>query len=161
MMFLLDVNALLAMSYGAHVHNRRVLRWVSLLDVEHPHDRAILATCPITELGFVRIGSGKARYTESVDIARDDLEDLKASMDMMFIPDDLRMRHLPTWVRKSEQTTDGYLLALADSHGGSLATLDGFIPGSVFIPEENTGPLMVREASYFELASRSREIELR
>jgi predicted nucleic acid-binding protein len=158
--FLLDVNVLLAMRYDDHVHSARVDRWVSQLAVEHGRDRTIFATCPITELGFVRVSSGKAAYAESVDAARDDLEDLKSSMCMQFIPGDLPARHLPMWVRKSEQTTDGYLLALAKSHGGCLATLDRFIPGSLFIPEETSGPLMVWERTYSELLGASGGIEL-
>jgi predicted nucleic acid-binding protein len=90
--FLLDVNVLLAMRYGDHVHNERVNRWVSQLAAEHGRDRAIFTTCPITELGFVRVGSGKAAYAESVEAARDDLEDLKSSMGMPLIPDDLPSR---------------------------------------------------------------------
>ena len=151
MIFLLDVNVLLALSYEDHVHNARVRQWVVQLAAEHGDDGAIFATCPITELGFVRVGSGKAAYAESVDAARDDLEDLKSSMGMVFMPDRLPTRHLPMWVRKSEQTTDGYLLALAKSHDGCLATLDRSIPGSVFIPDETWGPLMVREPGYSEL----------
>jgi predicted nucleic acid-binding protein len=161
MIFLLDVNVLLAMRYGDHVHNARVRQWVSQLPADDRHDRTIFATCPITELGFLRVGSGKAAYAESVDAARDDLEDMKSSMGMLFIPDELPARHLPTWVRRSEQTTDGYLLALAKSHDGCLATMDRFIPGSVFIPEETSGPLRVREPTYSELLSGSRGIELR
>jgi hypothetical protein len=60
-------------------------------------------------------------------------------------PDDIHLRLLPAWVRKSEHTTDGYLLALAKSHGGRLATLDRFIPDAVFIPDDANGPLMVRD----------------
>jgi predicted nucleic acid-binding protein len=161
MIFLLDVNVLLAMRYADHVHSTRVDRWVSQLAAEHGHDSAIFATCPITELGFVRVGSGKAAYAECVDAARDDLEDLKSSMGMRFIPDDLPARHLPMWVRKWQQTTDGYLLALAKAHDGCLATLDRFIPGTVFIPEETSGPFMVREAGYSELLGASRGIDLR
>lgn len=155
MIFLLDVNVLLAMRYGVHVHNGRVNRWVSQLVAEHGLDGAIFATCPITELGFVRVGCGKAAYAECVDAAREDLEDLKATVGMLFIPGDLPARHLPTWVRRSEQTTDGYLLALAKAHDGCLATLDSFIPGALFIPEETSGPLMVREPPYSELVGAS------
>jgi uncharacterized protein len=161
LIFLLDVNVLLAMRYGDHVHNERVNRWVAQLAAEYGRDRAIFATCPITELGFVRVSSGKAAYAESVDAARADLEDLKASTGMLLIPDDLPSRHLPMWVRKSEQTTDGYLLALAKAHDGCLATLDRFIPGSVFIREETSGPLMVRESTYAELRGGPRGLELR
>jgi hypothetical protein len=49
--FLLDVNALLAMRYSVHVHNERVQQWVSQLPSDDGHDRTIFATCPITELG--------------------------------------------------------------------------------------------------------------
>jgi len=155
MMFLLDVNVLLAMSYADHVHSERVNRWVSQLDTQCGRDSTVFATCPITELGFVRVGSGKAAYAESVDAAREDLEDLKSSMGVVFVPGDLPARHLPEWVRKSEQTTDGYLLALAKAHDGSLATLDRFIPGAVLIPEETAGPLMVKEPTYAELRGTS------
>ena len=144
-MFLLDVNALLALNYTAHVHYERMHRWVAHLECEHGRDHASLATCPITELGFVRVGGGKAGYAIDVDAARGDLEHLKSSASMVFIPDDLSTRHLPVWARKPAQTTDGYLLALAKSHGMQLATLDRFIPDAVFIPEETAGPFMVRE----------------
>ena len=86
MIFLLDVNVLLAMRYGVHVHNERVQQWVSRLPADYGNDRTIFATCPITELGFVRVGSGKAAYAESLDAARDDLEKLKSRMGMLFIP---------------------------------------------------------------------------
>jgi toxin-antitoxin system PIN domain toxin len=145
MMFLLDVNALLAMSYKDHVHHARVDTWASQLLAEHEQDRVMFATCPITELGFVRVGSGPAGYAANVATARDDLQDLKSAENMLFIPADLHTRHLPPWVRKSAQTTDGYLLALAKSHGAHLATLDRFIPDAVLIPEETAAPLMVRD----------------
>ena len=50
----------------------------------------------------MRVGSGKAGYAESVDAARDDLEDLKSSMGMLFIPDNLATHHNPleSWVRR-------------------------------------------------------------
>jgi len=153
MMLLLDVNVLLAMKYTDHVHYERVDRWVSQLAAKRGQERVVFATCPITELGFVRVGSGKAGYAASVYIARDDLQDLKSSENMLFIPDDLHTHRLPAWVRKSAQTTDGYLLALARFHDGYLATLDRFIPDAVLIPEETNGPLMVRdEAAHSEWA---------
>ena len=147
MMFLLDVNALLAMRYTDHVHYTRVHTWASQLASERGHDDVVFATCPITELGFVRVGSGKAGYARNVDAARDDLQDLKSINNMLFIPDDVQTRHLPAWVRKSPQTIDGYLLALAKAHGGHLATLDRFIPGAMFVPEAAVAPLTVREES--------------
>jgi predicted nucleic acid-binding protein len=145
MMFLLDVNALLAMGYTSHVHHARVAMWTSQLEAERGSDDLVFATCPITELGFVRVGSGKAAYAPSVDTARTNLKTLKSAKNMLFIPDDLHAQDMPAWVRKSVQTTDGYLLALAKSHGGHLVTLDRFIPDAMLIPDETAGPLMVRD----------------
>ena len=147
MIVLLDVNVLLAMKYTTHVHYNRVDMWVSQLAAERRKDHVVFATCPITELGFVRVGSGKAGYAASVDTARADLQDLKSSENMLFIPDDLHAQHLPAWVSKSAETTDGYLLALAKSHGGHLATLDRFIPDAALIAEENAAPPMVGDSA--------------
>jgi predicted nucleic acid-binding protein len=144
--FLLDVNVLLAYRYPAHVHHSRARDWVSRLRTEPGLDDVVFATCPITELGFVRIGGGPAGLADSVETARADLRSLKESESMRFIPDDIPERDLPDWVRKPAQTTDGYLLALAKTHGGQLATLDRFIPSAVFIPDEAPAPLMVSEA---------------
>jgi hypothetical protein len=38
--------------------------------------------------------------------------------------------------------------------------MDRYIPGSVLIPEETSGPLMVRESTYSELLGASRGIQL-
>jgi predicted nucleic acid-binding protein len=145
MMFLLDVNALLAIQYPKHVHHARVRAWLSALHAERGQDDVVFATCPIIELGFVRVGSGPAGFAVSVDASRADLRELKSRENMLFIPDNIPARDLPDWVCKPAQTTDGYLLALAKSHCGHLATLDRFIPGAVFIPDETPAPLAVRE----------------
>jgi uncharacterized protein len=161
MMFLLDVNALLAMRYTDHIHYGRARSWASLQIAERGRDHVVFATCPITELGFVRVGSGKAGYAASLETARRDLQDLKSAENMLFIPADLHTRHFPPWVLKSAQTTDGYLLALAKSHGAHLATLDRFIPDALLIPEETAGPPIVRDeavhAEWANLMSGSRE----
>ncbi len=145
MMFLLDVNALLAIQYPKHVHHERVTTWISAMHAERGPDNVAFATCPITELGFVRVGSGAAGLAVSVDTARADLRALKSKENMLFIPDDIPARDLPAWVQKPAHTTDGYLLALAKTHGGHLATLHRFIPGAVLIPDETSAPLVVRE----------------
>ena len=113
MMCLLDVNALLAMQYQEHVHYARVNSWAAQLYGDREQGKIVFATCPITELGFVRIASGKAGHSASVDSARADLHTLKSRQKMLFIPDGIPACRLPAWVRKSAQTTDGYLLALS------------------------------------------------
>jgi hypothetical protein len=82
-----------------------------------------------------------------VTVARADLRSLKSSENMVFIPDDIPERDLPEWVRKPAHTTDGYLVALAKTHGGHLATLDESIPGAVLIPDGTPAPISVREAA--------------
>lgn len=145
MILLLDINVLLALRYGLHVHHTRVTDWATKLVIDEEPQTVVFATCPITELGFVRIASGKAGYAANVAAARGNLQALRHDHKMIFIPDDRPAHDFPDWVSRSDQTTDGYLLELARCHGGQLATLDRFIPGSLLIPEAPTRPMEVRE----------------
>jgi uncharacterized protein len=73
MMYLLDVNALLAYHYATHVHHARVRNWIYRQQDEIGRRNVTLATCAITELGFVRIAGQKAAaLAESVIAARAD-----------------------------------------------------------------------------------------
>jgi predicted nucleic acid-binding protein len=128
---LLDVNALLALAHGVHVHHARVARWVASLDPE-----CVLATCSITELGFVRIAP-QARLSPHVAGARELLSELRASVRPPFVRlvDDLGADALPVWADTPAATTDGHLTSLASKRGARLATLDRGIPGSLLIPE--------------------------
>lgn len=131
MTYLLDVNALLALAHAAHTRHGTMEGWVTQL---RRTDR--LATCAITELGFVRIAP-QARLSPNVAGAREHLAALKRSTRPSFVllADDLGAEALPAWVRTPPQTTDGHLLALAAAHSCRLATLDGGIPGAVLIGE--------------------------
>lgn len=130
MIYLLDVNALLALVHAAHVHHERTEHWVTGL---RRADR--LATCSITELGFVRVAP-QARLSPDVSAARDLLRLLVRSRRPKFVrlADSLGADSLPAWVRIPAQTTDGHLAALAAAHNARLATLDEGIPESVVIP---------------------------
>lgn len=136
MIFLLDVNALLALAHAAHVHHARTERWVAGLT---KRDR--LATCSITELGFVRVAP-QARLSPSVSAARVHLGLLTHATRPRFVrlTDDLGAEDLPSWVRMPTQTTDGHLVALAGSKGALLATLDEGIPQSTVIPAGGRPP---------------------
>jgi len=142
--YLLDVNVLIAMGYTWHVHHDRATRWFDNWDRSHPFDR--LATCSISELGFVRVASNKrSDMAKSVAAAREDLARFKEDWLTIFLGDPLGADHLPTWVTRAKQVTDGHLLSLAKAWGGQLVTLDAGIPGAILIPEQPTGPMMVRE----------------
>jgi predicted nucleic acid-binding protein len=130
MTFLLDVNALLAFGLNAHQFHSRVVRWLGA------QQRPIIATCSITELGFVRILSQVSAFGIAFPEATHLLLTLKRAQNtrISFLPDTHDISHLPNWVKTSKQTTDGHLLALAAAHGALLATFDEKIPGAFLIP---------------------------
>lgn len=134
MIFLLDVNVLLALGYTAHVHHTRVEYWLADRRDRCAPSEVKLATCPTTELGFIRVAFGPARLTPNVAEARSDLERPKLRERMLFFSDRVVGNALPGWVTKPAHTTDGHLLMLAKANGARLATLDRFIPDAELIP---------------------------
>jgi predicted nucleic acid-binding protein len=128
--YLLDVNALVAFGIVHHTFHDRMVAWIQARQF------ASLATCSITELGFVRVLAQTASYGLDVDGARALLPQLKNTpgLAITFINDDQDVTGLPVWVKTGRQTTDGHLMQLAQAHSVMLATLDGKIPGSFLIP---------------------------
>jgi toxin-antitoxin system PIN domain toxin len=122
--FLLDVNVLIALIDPAHVGHDAGHRW---FDSE---GKAAWATCPLTENGVIRI-VGHPKYpntpgsTASVAAIVSQLRSLSGHV---FWPDDISLvaaDHVDaTQVLTSAQVTDTYLLALAVAHGGRLVTFD-------------------------------------
>jgi hypothetical protein len=131
MIYLFDVNALVALGAEGHLFHRRVATW---LKSEHA---PVLATCAITELGFVRVVARVPDYGASVNEARLLLLRLKQSLVLpfRFISDDHGADDLPAWVKTPRQTTDGHLAELARANGALLATLDRGVPRAYLIPE--------------------------
>jgi uncharacterized protein len=135
MKYLLDVNALVALGFVEHEFYERVNAWVlGLGETGVPE----LATCSITETGFVRISAQVSRYGLTVSEARSVLLRLKRSraLKFTFIADDHDISQLPDWVSTPKQITDGHLAELARANGAVLATLDRKIPGAFLIPAE-------------------------
>jgi predicted nucleic acid-binding protein len=134
MRYLLDVNTLLALVVLEHEFHARVAKWVERLAASGVPE---LATCSITELGFVRVLGQAQQYGSSVGQARELLLKVKNGdgMRWMFIPDDHDISHLPRWVRTPKQTTDGHLAGLARANEAVLATLDRRIPRAFVIPQ--------------------------
>jgi predicted nucleic acid-binding protein len=127
---LFDVNALIALGYLQHEFSNRLAAWMG------SQHSLIVATCPITETGFVRVLSSNSRYGVTVEQARSFLISLITGNDLMlkFIPDDQDIARLPQWVRFPKQVTDGHLVQLAAAHSITLATFDERIPGAFLIP---------------------------
>lgn len=132
MTYLLDVNALVALGFFQHEFHGRMAAWVHASVAKGTFE---LATCSITELGFVRVLTQAPQYGFTVSQARDLLLRLKSAnvLTFRFLPDDHDISRLPTWVETAKQTTDGHLSQLARAKGAILATLDRRIPGALLI----------------------------
>lgn len=130
MRYLLDVNALVALGLRNHEFHDRVARWLQA--EKFPP----VATCSITELGFIRVLALASAYGLSIAEARTMLLRLKKSrvLEFNFIADDQDVSRLPAWITTAKQTTDGHLAQLAKSNDAMLATLDGGIRGANVIP---------------------------
>lgn len=131
MMYLLDVNALVALGFINHESHDRLASWVESQKLPN------LASCSITELGFVRVLAQAPAYGFTVTQARTLLLRLKETRTspLTFIPDEHDVSHLPAWVKAPKQITDGHLGRLASANGAVLATVDENIPGSYLIPK--------------------------
>lgn len=131
MKWLLDVNTLVALAHQGHADHLRVIRWfASLMD-----SGARMATCAITEVGFVRV-SIQAGFENNAPDASETLRGLKDSSRIPFdlIPDSLGADRLPSYVLGARQVTNGHLLELAKEFSMQLATLDKGVPGAYLIP---------------------------
>ena len=124
MTFLLDVNVLIALIDPAHVHHDIANRWFEA------EGRSDWATCPITQNGVLRV-VGNPRYGNHPGppaVVADVLTRLVALDGHSFWPDDVSLldKRLVDGSRllNAAHLTDTYLLALARSKAGRLATLD-------------------------------------
>jgi toxin-antitoxin system PIN domain toxin len=130
--WLLDVNTLIAALVAAHEHHERVTAWLSTLPAGDG-----LATCSITELGFVRVLNQAPHLRVPVKDSLRLLERFRGNRARKVVQfeDDRSAVELPRWVKSARHVTDGHLAGLAERHGGRLATLDAGIPKATVIPE--------------------------
>jgi len=122
--FLLDINVLIALIDPAHVQHDKAHAWFAA------KGKKAWATCPITENGVLRI-AGHPKYPNSPGSPAAVAGLLAALLELPghdFWPDDVSMfdRKCVNTERllDSAHLTDSYLLALARTHKGQLATLD-------------------------------------
>lgn len=124
MTFLLDVNVLIALIDQAHVAHSEAHAWFAA------RGQGDWATCPLTENGVIRI-VGNPRYPNapgSPAAVAEIVRKLCGLPGHLFWPDDFSLigsdRVDLARLLTSAQVTDTYLLALAQAHGGRLATFD-------------------------------------
>jgi toxin-antitoxin system PIN domain toxin len=134
---LLDVNVLIALFDADHVHHELAHDWFS----DHHADG--WATCPLTENGFVRVlshpvyGATVARPADLISR----LAQFCASPHHVFWQDDISLRDESLFNSRNlpghRKLTDIYLLGLAVSKRGRLATFDRTIPVSAVVAVTN------------------------
>jgi toxin-antitoxin system PIN domain toxin len=124
---LLDVNVLIALLDAAHVHHRQATAWLG------QHVRHGWASCPLTQIGCVRIMSQPAYPNRQPAAAV--LERLSAAASdrhHAFWQADVDLLGGPAidfaGVLTSRHVTDLYLLALAVQNRGRFVTFDRHVP---------------------------------
>ncbi|PWH06028.1 VapC toxin family PIN domain ribonuclease [Brachybacterium endophyticum] len=118
---LLDANMLIALMVAEHEHHGRAEMWFAGLGA-FVGDDAGFAVCPLTEGALVRFF---LRVGESARTATVALEQLRAHPRCRWWPDDVSYADVDmAELRAHRQATDVYLAALAERHGGILATFD-------------------------------------
>ena len=124
---LLDVNVLVALFNPDHIHHDAAHDWFA------DHRQHGWATCPLTELGLIRILSNPIYWpgAERCAAVTDRLRQFCASGHHQFWRDSLSLSDESfNWslIKGHRQVTDTYLLALAVKRGGALATFDRSVP---------------------------------
>jgi toxin-antitoxin system PIN domain toxin len=143
---LLDVNLLIALSWPQHVHHAKSHEWF------HAVGRKAWATCPLTQVAFIRISSNAKIITDAVS-PREAVEVLKKITEVSghhFWPDVIEPANAKVFTTTAfvghRQVTDAYLLALAQHHKGRLATFDKGIPELIQVKHERGEHITLLEA---------------
>lgn len=126
---LLDVNVLLALAWPTHIHHMTAHKWLAERQGEG------WATCPLTQLGFVRLAMQPA--VVKVPILFGDVMEALARMTAhgghRFWPLEGGLADLRDEIRARivghHQLADAVLLDLAIRHQGRLATFDRKVAG--------------------------------
>ncbi len=124
---LFDVNVLIALHDGQHVHHQVAVDWL-LANADQGW-----SSCPLTQNGCVRIMS-QPNYPNPMVLvdALDMLDSSCADASHSFWSDDISLLDASRLNRQRmhgfRQLTDVYLLALAVKHGGRFVTFDAKVP---------------------------------
>lgn len=122
---LLDLNILTALLWPAHEHHDVAHRWFAA------RGNARWATCPLTQLGFVRIVSNPAFSRDALSPAdalallAENLAHPRHEFWTDNLPVPAAVQAVEERLQGYRQLTDAYLLALAGRYKGVLATFDG------------------------------------
>jgi hypothetical protein len=121
---LLDVNVLIALLWPTHEHHDAAHRWFA------SRGKARWASCPLTEMAFVRIVSNPAFSSDALAPAEAIgllARNLAHPMHDFWADDLGLVEAVGAWAPRLQghrQLTDAYLLQLAQRHQGALASFD-------------------------------------
>jgi predicted nucleic acid-binding protein len=132
MSWLLDVNVVLASRWITHRGHHSARTWIDSVGTFY--------TCPLTELGFVRISLSVA-YRATWDDVQEALRNLQTRSNYRFLVDDIDGTACPQ--TDAKDTTDAHLVTLAKRHGLKLATLDATLVAQPWACGVASNPLMV------------------
>ncbi|WP_404298817.1 TA system VapC family ribonuclease toxin [Alicycliphilus denitrificans] len=141
MRVLLDVNVLIALLDGAHVHHQRATTWLTQ-NLHHGW-----ASCPLTQNGCLRIMAQPA-YPQALPLhaVAERLAQAMATPAHLFIADDYSLLEAGGlhWQRilGHRQVTDAYLLGLAVRHQCRFVSFDARVDLAV-VPGATAGHLCV------------------
>ncbi|CAN5334711.1 type II toxin-antitoxin system VapC family toxin [soil metagenome] len=134
--FLLDINVLIALTWPTHVHHAPSRQWFDR------NSRSGWVTCPITQLGFVRVSSNSRIIRDAVS-PREAITLLARLTDLpghRFWPDEFALSSTGAFASLAlvghRQVTDAYLLTLAQRRDAKLATLDRGIADLIADPRQ-------------------------
>jgi toxin-antitoxin system PIN domain toxin len=138
---LLDVNVLLALAWPTHIHHLAAHRWFA------ENHGVGWATCPLTQLGFLRLSMQPAVVKIPVlfgDVM-EALAQMTANGEHRFWPLETGLADVRDEIRARivghHQLNDAFLLDLAIRNQGRLATFDRKILGGLVPPDS-----LVRDA---------------
>lgn len=119
---LLDVNVLMALTWPSHPQFEVAETWF----LKHAKR---WATCPLTELGFIRLSSNRKIVPSAGDaaLAIEAMARTRKLRGHEFWPAALALSAIEEMagIQGHGQVTDAYLLSLAIHRGGRMATFDG------------------------------------
>ena len=108
-----DVNLLVASSVAQHVHHGSASKWVK--------KESGFATCPVTELGLLRVLMQLGTAPEDADAI---LGDIVTRHRARLVPADISATSISGLATGHRQTTDVYLVELARAHQLKVVTFD-------------------------------------
>ncbi|MBN1129794.1 MAG: VapC toxin family PIN domain ribonuclease [Chitinispirillaceae bacterium] len=123
MVYLLDINVLIALAWPSHIHHAAARKWFAQKGAKG------WATCPMTQCGFVRISANPKIIADAVSPheAHTMLSAMTSHKGHTFWPDSIDLTHEQfnsLVIAGHRQVTDAYLLLLAALKKGLLASFD-------------------------------------